>query len=100
MEKLSKFEFDLLVQNELEACDKMLQELEYEYNSPDRVARRDRISRNIGRPFLRDDIPGIKNTVVCNEELVRRIDLFRLMGYSSDADALEIELIKRGSTTT
>ena len=57
---MSRLEFEELCQNELAACDEMLQRLEDEYNSPERVVRRDMIAKHISRPLFRDDLKSTK----------------------------------------
>lgn len=42
-----RLEFEELVANELAACDRMLQWLEDDYNSPERIARRERIFKHV-----------------------------------------------------
>lgn len=49
---MSRLDFEELVANELEACDSMMQWLKDDYNSPERIARRERISGHIGRPMI------------------------------------------------
>jgi hypothetical protein len=50
---MNKEDFDLLVSEELAAYDRMLQWLEDDYNLPEKIARRARISAHIGRPIYR-----------------------------------------------
>jgi len=47
-------DIDLIVAEELAACDRMLQCLDDAENAPERVERRERISKHIGRQFLSD----------------------------------------------
>lgn len=79
---MSRLQFNELCENELTACDEMLQRLHDDYNSSERVSRRDRIAKS-SKPASSD-------------ELVRRINLFKRIGYEQSSFALEVELLKRG----
>lgn len=79
---MSRLEFNELCENELAACDDMLQWLHDNYNSAECVAIRDRKATN--------SIPA------SNDEIVRRINMFKHIGYEQSAFALEVELLKRG----
>ena len=94
--EMSKEDFDLLVIEEMAACDRMLQWLEDDYNRPERIARRQRISEHIGRPIFRDDIPSAKT--MTDDEIRKNIELFRKIGtpdFMTAAGIMEIHLAER-----